>query len=482
MSRAARSSSMSVAQQLHRVHSDSALSDKSKLHTASREIEIAKQWADYRKQRVLESYGQQQQEPPANPPAKSTPTPPARAASVPILTRRCSRHASSKQKLLHASVAIAKATHGFMLPYVCSICDALGATCMIAACGHYFHGSCIVRWVGSHDTCPTCHRFVDMLMPAHLTLHRPALRKSFSSFTCVRNNFFDADFDARYDVTDMLLGKGTYASVYLGREKASNALVAVKRVLKTGLKSDVENVKALEEIAVLHSLHHDNIVNLHAAFSSPAHYVLVMDHVAGGTLEDWMHTWVPGASPTDCRGTHGPKRPLSEAIVRCVLRDVVSALVYLHTIAFVVHGDIKPGNILMDTRHHHDGCVPVAKLCDFGNAIRMFPGLPLPAEVSGSFGYMAPELLCHETPLAPPTDMWSIGLVAYEALVAFTPFYPYNSCTTEAATFPPRDFKRVSASGVDFLQKLLVRDPARRMTAKEAAVHPFLQVPSCLCA
>ncbi|KAF0742336.1 hypothetical protein Ae201684P_008694 [Aphanomyces euteiches] len=444
-----------MASQLRRVLSDSSLNRRMCQH--SPELEEAKQWADYRRQRVLESYGLPRGH--SNDPAKM----------------RC-RHTTVKEKLLHSSVSIAKATHGWMLPYVCSLCHTPGATCLIAECGHYFHGSCIVRWVGSHSHCPKCDRFIDLFIPAHLTLHPPRFRKSFSCFS-KGPDFFDNDFDQRYEVSKLLLGKGTYASVYLGRERSTNTPVAIKRVLKTGLKSDLENVKALEEIAVLHGLHHDHIVNLHAAFSSPTHYMLVMDHVEGGTLEDWMHAWVDGQSSL---GPRGHKRPLSEAIFRCVMRDVISALVYLHTIAGVVHGDIKPSNILMD--RSFNVCFPVAKLCDFGNAVRMHPGLPLQQDIAGSFGYMAPELLCHETAVTPASDMWSIGLVAYEALVAFTPFYPYNTCTTDAATYPRRDFKHISPQCVDFLQKILVRDPTKRMTAQQAASHPFLNIAPCMCA
>ncbi|ETW09035.1 serine/threonine protein kinase, partial [Aphanomyces invadans] len=442
---------------LHRVHSDS---DLTRIINHNPVLDEARQWADYRRQRILETY--------------CNPQPPLLETEK----VRC-RHVSAKQKLLHSSVGIAKATHGWMLPYACSLCHSSGATCLIAGCGHYFHGSCIVRWLGSHTNCPKCDRFVDMFLPAHLTLHRPRFRKSFS---CISKgpNFFDTNFDERYESSERVLGKGTYASVHLGREKTTNTPVAIKHVLKAGLKSDIENVKALEEIAVLHGLHHDNIVNLHAAFSSSFHYILVMDQVDGGTLDDWMHAYVDQASTSADFGPRGPKRPLPEAIVRCVVRDIVAALVYLHTIANVIHGDIKPGNILLD--RSAQVCFPVAKLCDFGNAVRMHPGLPLSNDVmSGSFGYMAPELLCKE-PLSPSADMWSLGVVAYEALVAYSPFYPYNMCTQEDAMYCPRDFKHVSPACVDFLKKLLTRDPTNRMTALEAAAHPFLQSPPCICA
>ncbi|RHY58840.1 hypothetical protein DYB30_005295 [Aphanomyces astaci] len=444
---------------LHRVHSDS---DLNRVIDHDPILVEAKQWADYRKQRILESYCCHPQSPPPD-----------------SDKLRC-RQVTAKQKLLRSSVGIAKATHGWMLPYTCSLCHSLGATCLIAGCGHYFHGSCIVRWLGSHPNCPKCDRFIDMFLPAHLTLHRPRFRKSFS---CISKgpNFFDTDFDRRFDMSELVLGKGTYATVYLGREKTTNTPVAIKHVLKTGLKSDIENVKALEEIAVLHGLHHDNIVNLHAAFSSRSHYILVLDRVDGGTLDDWMHAYVADQGLTTPFAPRGPKRPLPEAIVRCVVRDIVAALVYLHTIANVIHGDIKPGNILLDRAGAHV-CTPIAKLCDFGNAVRMHPGLPLPTDgMSGSFGFMAPELLCKE-PLSPAADMWSVGLVAYQALVAYSPFYPYNNCTEEDATYCARDFKRVSPTCIDFLKKVLVRDPATRMTAVEAAAHPFLENSPCMCA
>ncbi|KDO28228.1 serine/threonine protein kinase [Saprolegnia parasitica CBS 223.65] len=381
-------------------------------------------------------------------------------------------HGHMGRKIFQASMAIAKETHGWHLPFKCGVCALPGATCMVAGCGHYFHGSCIIRWIDTYDCCPVphCEQKVETLLPAHKGLAKPRLRRSQSVVTPqVEHGLFDKAFHQRYWIdTKSLLGSGTYANVYRGHEVASGKAVAIKCVKKSGLKSEAENLGALEEIAIMHGLAHANIVNLHAAFSTPTHYVLALDWVRGGTLHDLMH----GHIGPIC----GPAHALTEATLAPVLKDIVSALHYLHTSAHIVHGDLKPLNVLVESTKTG----MVAKLCDFGNAVRLEEGLRFPRaarhELAGSFGYMAPELLCRSRP-APASDMWAVGIMAYEALVAFPPFYPYGSCVNEDATFPERYFRHVSPVCVDFVQKLLARNPDQRLTAKAALAHPFLQTP-----
>ncbi|OQR85509.1 calcium/calmodulin-dependent protein kinase type I [Achlya hypogyna] len=431
----------------------------------------ARNWAHYRDHRMYESYV-----------APKVPTKaafhhhphPQHLGCVHKLspTSSSAAHGHMGRKIFQASMAIAKETHGWHLPFKCGICSLAGATCLVAGCGHYFHGSCIIRWIDSSDCCPVphCEQTINTLLPAHKALNKPRFRRSQSVITpTTEHGLFDKAFHKRYWIdSKSLLGSGTYANVYRGHEVATGKAVAIKCIKKSGLKSEAETLSALEEIAIMHTLFHDNIVNLHAAFTTPTHYVLAIDWVRGGTLHDLMH----GHIGSIC----GPPMPMKEAALASVLQGVVAALAYLHTSAHIVHADLKPLNILVE--ESKTGLV--AKLCDFGNAVRLEEGLRFPRaarhELAGSFGYMAPELLCRSRP-TPASDMWALGIIAYEALVAFSPFYPYGACVNEDATYPDRYFRHVSPVCLDFVQKLLVRDPAKRMSAEDAVHHPFLQSP-----
>ena len=98
---------------------------------------------------------------------------------------------------------------------------------------------------------------------------------------------------------------------------------------------------------------------------------------------------------------------------------------------------------------------------------------------------MAPEVLSSQT--YPSSDLWSAGVMAYQLLSGFLPFDDHRNPSapalsliwtgilTEEPSFRRSAWAEVSAEAKDFVSKLLLKDPAKRPTAKEALKHPWLQ-------
>lgn len=140
----------------------------------------------------------------------------------------------------------------------------------------------------------------------------------------------------------------------------------------------------------------------------------------------------------------------------------------------------------MQVERQSEGCGWQLKLCDFGNArLRVDPSYQgesgsihrIPYDgPTGTAGYMAPELLSRRD-YTGAVDMWSAGILLYELLVGFPPFYPYATCLREPPQFPKREWRGVSEDAQSLVAALLQRDPEKRPSPAAALQHPWLSGP-----
>ena len=203
------------------------------------------------------------------------------------------------------------------------------------------------------------------------------------------------------------LGEGRFSEVMLGTRLSDGKEFAVKVVDATALLEDEEASAALRiEVEVLkRAARHPHVVALHSVVRTPAATYLVMELMHGGELFDAIIA----------RGS------FPEAEARLLLRQLLSALAYCHSLG-VVHRDLKPENVLF---HQPDpglgNSVGSLKLIDFGYAALHKPGERLRG-LSGTPDYVAPEVLSwydgdDEGILPPPSnveynascDMWSVA-------------------------------------------------------------------------
>jgi len=178
---------------------------------------------------------------------------------------------------------------------------------------------------------------------------------------------------------------------------------------------------------------------------------LVMDYVPGGTLEDLLRR----------------ENRLSPAAVADLLDHVADALDAAHG-RDILHRDIKPSNILLEGGTA-DG-LGAAKVADFGvaKATHTQPRLLRPKDTSvgrivGSPPYISPETAFGEGPVDHRSDLWSLAVVAFEALTGRRPFGTvFALANGEHPTIP-----RVSGAGLPraldtWFERALAIDPSRR--------------------
>lgn len=266
-----------------------------------------------------------------------------------------------------------------------------------------------------------------------------------------------------YDVQGVI-GEGGFGRVHIARHRASNAQVAIKRVFKESTTRD----KFLQEVAILRLVGDSDasVLQLRDAFETPDAYVLVTELVSGGELFDNLLE-------------HGV---FDERRASTLTREIADALAFLHA-KHVVHGDIKPENILMrDTGAHATSM----RLVDFGQAFRDDKAAERARAVGSGVGttaYAAPEFLSKREAGA-AVDMWALGVVLYVLLCGRHPFDPSNDASDDeiAARIRAGDFAsdavewtHVSASARDLVQRLLTVDPRERITAEQVLAHEWLQ-------
>mmetsp|Transcript_8180 Transcript_8180/g.14573 ORF Transcript_8180/g.14573 Transcript_8180/m.14573 type:complete len:561 (-) Transcript_8180:225-1907(-) len=274
------------------------------------------------------------------------------------------------------------------------------------------------------------------------------------------------------------IGKGSFGKVKLAFSLKDKRFYAVK--IPTTQRKQVggqganagggggggpTNLDSREEQAVMKKLIHPNICRQRDTLLDAAdeRIILVIEYMARGVVMD--------------SGKLEGVKPLSEEGVREIMRDVVNGLEYLH-FNEVVHRDIKPDNLL----RAGDGTV---KLGDFGECkIYNLKGASQAGKPSapGTPAFLAPELcLSEHAPKAPPeaypADIWSLGATIYYMVYGRAPFLAksvfeiHDAICTQKLEFPrtPKTSKEI----VDLLKKMLVKEPAKRITLQEMKCHPW---------
>ncbi len=172
--------------------------------------------------------------------------------------------------------------------------------------------------------------------------------------------------------------------------------------------------------------------------------------------------------------------PVDEDIAREIMKDIASALSYLHS-KNIVHRDIKPENFLLFKSP--SSSKNTVKLCDFGLAIEASEEL---TEVCGSPSYVAPEVLRMDG-YGLPADIWSCGVVMYVLLCQFAPFYGNTSnklfaCIMDGKyDFPAPYWDNISSLSRHLIAKMLV-EQERRITAEQVLLHPWFDEVSTMAA
>ncbi|GAA4042828.1 serine/threonine-protein kinase [Nonomuraea soli] len=241
------------------------------------------------------------------------------------------------------------------------------------------------------------------------------------------------------------LGEGGAGTVWRAHDVMLNRLVAVKQVrMPADPRQRAEFAqRAIREAQSAGRLRDPAIVLVHDVVVDHGQPWIVMDLATGRSLDKVI-------------AEHGPLP--AEHVARIGLR-VLSALRVAHTHG-MLHQDVKPGNILLDS----DG---TAMLTDFGIATPIY-GSSDGFSSAGSPAYMAPERFNHQ-PAGPSSDLWSLGAALYAAVEGRGPFErPIPAAVVAAVIMQDPPFpKRAGRELGSLIMDLLAKDPARRPGADE---------------
>lgn len=259
--------------------------------------------------------------------------------------------------------------------------------------------------------------------------------------------------DARYRL-DRVLGRGGMGTVFAAHDLRLNRDVAVK-VVQAGRISDSAWLRRFSrESRALARLQHENIVLTYdfGVVEEEAAY-LVMEFVAGSTLRKEIDS-----------------ARISPATAAVWFQQLLDGVRAAHA-AGIVHRDLKPENVLIASSH--PGRV---KIADFGVAKWLNPepgsvSLTLPGTIVGSLHYMSPEQLAGQS-VDTRSDLFSVGVMAFEVLVGRVPFSGTNYAEQVASILHgPEPFQTCLQNAPALQQtfrRCLARDPAERFPSAEA--------------
>ncbi|ORY04226.1 Pkinase-domain-containing protein [Basidiobolus meristosporus CBS 931.73] len=272
-----------------------------------------------------------------------------------------------------------------------------------------------------------------------------------SSFVSENSQFsrFVKDFEI-----GRLLGTGAFGHVYKAVGKAGpyeGRVVAIKMINKSKLTEDLRR-RVVNEVEIQWQLQHPSILELYDYSEDEDTVYLVMEICTGGELYRYLKE---------------RKRPLTESEARCVMRQLVDGLLYMHSNG-IMHRDLKLSNILLTDEYH-------IKIGDFGLATKVNGREGEQKTMCGTPNYISPEIISRQ-PYGFASDIWSLGCILFTFLAGKPPFESQkvrstlDKVTRGDYTLPTG----LSTEAQDLIRRLLQIQPRHRIPLGQILLHPFL--------
>jgi serine/threonine kinase 38 len=289
-----------------------------------------------------------------------------------------------------------------------------------------------------------------------------------------------------------IIGRGAFGQVRVCRKKDTKKVYAMKIMKKNEMlkKNQVAHIRAERDVLAL--ANNFWVVKLHYSFQDDKNLYLVMEFLPGGDLMTILMKY----------------DILTEEQTRFYIAETALAIASVHALNYV-HRDLKPDNILLDKNGH-------VKLSDFG-LCKAFEGSSVPYleqyreeskrqtdnpsvtaassaamrsshkhrnrklaySTVGTPDYIAPEVFA-QTGYGQECDWWSLGVIMYECLVGYPPFYaedPMSTCKKivnwkKTLVFPEE--AKLSPEARDIISRLIT-DNSRRLNFESIKAHPFFR-------
>ena len=249
-----------------------------------------------------------------------------------------------------------------------------------------------------------------------------------------------------YEITE-LIGRGGMASVWKAKQLSLDRTVAIK-ILASSFADQPSDIQRFhEEARVAAKLRHSGIVQVIDAGATDGLYYFVMEFIDGYTVGDWLRR----------------KAVLSEGDALDVADCVADALQYAWEQSGMVHCDIKPDNILVDS----DGTVKVADL-GLSRTLNAMQRLDEAEEILGTPAYMSPEQARGEAGMDCRADIYSLGAMLYELVTGQRLFHGLSDDEVMVqqlqgqAPGPHEITRQLSARMSELIELLLAKDKEQR--------------------
>ena len=252
-----------------------------------------------------------------------------------------------------------------------------------------------------------------------------------------------------------VIGRGFIGKILLVKYKKDGKYYAMKMMRKDQIISEELQDNILLEKNILIESQNEFILSLSFFFQTKERIYLITPFIKGGDLY------------------HKLKKDkfLKEDLVKFYSVQIIIALQYLHDLG-IAYRDLKPENILLN----EDGYI---KLCDFGASVKLH-GTEKDFNFAGSPEYASPEMINYQGHTV-MTDWWSLGILIYEMLYGFTPFFNldkdrmYDLIINGSISFPEYYTNNenneeenqieynISEEAKSLIIKLLEKDPGKRL-------------------
>ena len=274
------------------------------------------------------------------------------------------------------------------------------------------------------------------------------------------------------------IGKGAFSEVFLVKKNGRDKLYASKRILKEALLNKKIKQYFNNELHILKSIDHPNIIKLYETKETFNCYFLIFDYCNGGTLSNCLQKY-----------KIMNKKPFPEDLVQYFMRQIVNGLRYLHNMK-ILHRDIKLDNILINFKSNEDFTNlnyfnSQIKIIDLGFA-RYLENDTLAESILGSPMYMDPQILKKMMKIDnnnsfgydQKADIWSLGTICYEMLIGTPPYnaHTYNDLMKKINY---GDYKipnniKLSKEVISFINGMLQYNPNSRLDINALANHDFI--------